>query len=338
MKPMKKYMHLLLLSALAFLAITCMTIEEVIHPDDAQVNSDINISVKIKIAAETDGNSKLAFAILVPKSWNVSQNASLFLSTTAGFAGNNVTNEPMVLVGAGEKNPSDGLPWASSFQSKIGVLENTGPVEWVVFKSATTFQINDKNPDQAVVNGTVNIKLHTGARAVKFFMGYTFCGEAFGFNSEKYPDDYVKASKILEVTGGDEPMMDFTADPAISFVPATFGFGDIFSIRYNEPNYVTEGGLKGGEAYLTGKVVYEENGVQKEKSVDEISSKTLMEELGDMGQVTTWQKYIYPKEFFDLPKDAVILSMQVRFTNKDKSVVILNNETNGDFAVEETCE
>lgn len=63
-----------------------------------------------------------------------------------------------------------------------------------------------------------------------------------------------------------------------------------------------------------------------------------MEELGDMGQVTTWQKYIYPKEFFDLPKDAVILSMQVRFTNKDKSVVILNNETNGDFAVEETCE
>lgn len=338
MKLMKKYMHLLLLSAVSFLVITCMTIEDVIHPDDAQVNSDINISVKIKIAAETDGNSKLAFAILVPKSWNVSKNASLFLSTTAGFAANAVTNEPMVLVGAGEKNPSDGLPWASSFQSKIGVLENTGPVEWVVFKSATTFQINDKNPGQGVIDGTVNIKLHTGERAVKFYMGYTFCGEAFGFHNEKYPKDFVKASKILEVTGGDEPMMDFTADPAISFVPATFGFGDIFSIRYNEPNYVTEGGLKGGEAYLGGKVVYEENGVQKEKTVDETSSKTLMEALGDMGQVTTWQKYIYPKDFFDLPKDAVILSIQVRFTNKDKSVVILNNETNGDFAVEETCE
>ena len=132
--------------------------------------------------------------------------------------------------------------------------------------------------------------------------------------------------------------MDFTADPAISFVPATFGFGDIFSIRYNEPNYVTEGGLKGGDAYLAGKVIYEENGVEKEKIVDETSSKTLMEPLGDLGQVTSFQKYIYPKDFFDLPKDVVILSMQVHFTNKDKSVVILDNETNDDFVVEETCE
>ena len=338
MKLMKKYMHLLLLLAVPFFVITCMTIEDVIHPDDAQVDSDINISVKIKIVAETDGNSKLAFGILVPKSWNVANNATLTLSTTAAFAGNAVINEPMVLVGAGEKNPSDALPWASSFQSKIGILDNTGPVEWVVFKSATTFQINDNNPDQKEVNGTVNIKLHPGPRAIKFYMGYTFCGEAFGFNNEKYPDDYVKVAKILEVTGGDEPMMDFTADPAMSFVPATFGFGDIFSIRYNEPNYVTEGGLKGGDAYLAGKVVYEENGVEKEKVVDETSSKTLMEALGDLGQVTSFQKYIYPKDFFDLPKDAVILSMQVHFTNKDKSIVILDNETNDDFVVEETCE
>ena len=268
----------------------------------------------------------------------MANNATLTLTTAAGFAANVVTNEPMVLVGSGEKNPSDALPWASSFQSKIGVLENTGPVEWVVFKSATTFQINDQVAGQKEVTGTVNIKLHTGARAIKFFMGYTFCGEAFGFNSEKYPDDYVKASKVLEVTGGDEPMMDFTADPAISFVPATFGFGDIFSIKYNEPNYVTEGGLKGGEAYLVGKVTYEEHGVQKEKTIDETSSKTLMEELGDMGQVTSWQKYIYPKEFFGLPTNAVILNIQVHFTNKDKSISILDNETNSDFVVEKTCE
>ena len=133
-------------------------------------------------------------------------------------------------------------------------------------------------------------------------------------------------------------MMDFTADPAISFVPATFGFGDIFSIKYNEPNYVTEGGLKGGEAYLVGKVTYEENGVEKEKTIDETSSKTLMEELGDMGQVTSWQKYIYPKEFFGLPTNAVILNIQVHFTNKDKSISILDNETNSDFVVEKTCE
>lgn len=338
MKFMKKYKYALSLLTLLFLVITCMTIEEIIHPDNAQVDSDIDITVKIKIVAETDGNSKLAFGILMPKAWNVKDNAMLTLTTDAAFAGNKVTNEPMVLMSASDKNPTDGMSWASSFQSRMGVLGNTGPMEWVVFKSATTFQINDNIASQKTVVGTVNIKLRTGPRAVKFYAGYTFCGEAFGYHNEKYPDEDVVEAKLLEVTGGDEPQMDFTADPAISFIPATFGFGDIFSIRYNEPNYVTEGGLKEGDVHLYAKVQYLESGAQKEKIVDEISAKTLMESLGNLGAVTSFQKYIYPKEFFDLPKDADIINIQVHFTNKDKSVSILDNETGDNFVIEETCE
>lgn len=337
MKFMKKYKFLLSLLVMSFLVATCMTIEDIIHPDNAQVDSDINIEVKIKIVAETDGNSKLSFGILMPKAWNVAQNATLTLTTQAGFAGNVVTNEPMVLVGANETNPSDSKPWASSFQSRFGVRGNTGPVEWVVFKSATTFQINDQIDGKKTVTGTVNIKIHTGPRAVKFFAGYTFCGADFGFNSEKYPDKDVVDQKILEVTGGKEPMMDFTADPAVSYVPATFGFGDIFSIRYNEPNYVTEGGLKGGDVYMIAKVLYMEDNVEKEKTIDETTSKTLMEPLGDLGAVTSFQKYIYPRDFFGLSKDATIVNIQVHFTNNTKSVVIWDSETGGDFVVKETC-
>lgn len=338
MKFIRKYKYYLSLVALLFLVVTCMTIEEIIHPDDAQVDSDINITVKIKIVAETDGNSKLAFGILMPKAWNVKDNAILTLTTNALFADNKVTNEPMVLMSATDKNPTDGMPWASSFQSRMGVLGNTGPMEWVVFKSATTFKIHDQNPDQKVVEGTVNIKLHTGPRAVKFFAGYTFCGEAFGFHNEKYPKEDVVEAKLLEVTGGSDPQMDFTADPPISFVPATFGFGDIFSVRYNEANYITEGGLKGGDVYLYAKVLYMEGGLQKEKTVDETSAKTHMEPLGNLGAVTSFQKYIYAKHFFDLPEDAEVLNIEAHFTNKDKSIVILNNETGGDFVIEETCE
>ncbi|WP_019538950.1 DUF4961 domain-containing protein [Proteiniphilum acetatigenes] len=338
MQYIKKYKYALSLLVLLFLVVTCMTIEEIIHPDNAQVDSDINITVKIKIVAETDGNSKLAFGILMPKAWNVKDNAMLTLTTDAAFAGNKVTNEPMVLMSATDTNPTDGMPWASSFQSRMGVLGNTGPMEWVVFKSATTFQINDNIADQKTVVGTVNIKLHTGPRAVKFYAGYTFCGEAFGFHNEKYPGEDVVEAKLLEVTGGDEPQMDFTSDPAVSFVPATFGFGDIFSIRYNEPNYVTEGGLKDGDVHLYAKVLYMEGGVEKEKIVDEISDKTLMESLGNLGAVTSFQKYIYPREFFGLSKDADISGIQVHFTNKDKSVVILDNETQDNFVIEETCE
>lgn len=338
MRFMKKYKYYLTLLGLLFIVAMCMTIEEIIHPDDAQVDSDIDITVKIKIVAETDGNSKLAFGILMPKDWNVKENAVVTLSTVAGFAGNQVTNEPMVLVSSADRNPTDGLPWAASFQSRFGVLGNTGPVEWVVFKSATTFQINDNIANQKVVDGTVNIKLHTGSRAVKFYAGYTFCAESFGFDGEKYPDEDVVEAKLLEVTGGDEPQMDFTADPPLSFVPATFGYGDMFSIRYNEPNYITEGGLKEGDVHLYARVRYVEGGTEKENIVDEISDKTIMESLGNLGSVTSFQKYIYPKSFFDLPGDVEIISIHVHFTNKDKSIVIVNNETGDDFLVEETCE
>ncbi len=335
MKLLKKYGLYLL--ALPLIVVACMTIEEIIHPDDAQVNSDIDIYVKIKHVAETDGNSKLAFGILVPKSWNVSKNASLTLTTVAGFAANAVTDEPMKVIST-EANPSDAQTWANSFQSKFGVLGNTGPMEWVVFESATTFQIHDGRDGQKQVEGTVHIRLHTGDRAVRFNMGYTFCGKAYGYHSEKYPSTGVLASKVLEVTGGDEPLWDYTADPAVSYVPATFGFNDIFSIRYNEPHSVTEGGMKGHQAYMLGKVIYEEDGVIKEKSVTEKSAKTLMEELGDLGKSTTWQKYIYPKDFFGLPKNAEVIEIQVHFESQDGSVVVLDNATEADFVITETCE
>jgi hypothetical protein len=331
MKLLKKYKYWPLLLVMPFLVVTCMTIEEIIHPDDAQVNSDIEITVKIKIDADTDGNSKLAFGVLAPKSWNIANSATLTLTTTANFAANVVTNEPLTVIPAGQINPSDAQPWPASFQSTFGVLGNTGPVEWVVFESNTTFQINDTKPDQDIVNGTVKIKIRTGPQAVKLFMGYTFCTKSWGFLEEKYNDEKFVSSKVLEVTGGNDPLWDYTVEPPLSYVPATFSFEDIFSIKYNEQNSNTGGLKESGNAYLLGKVKYSVNGATTEKTIDETSSKTLMDELGDLGQVTSWQKYIYPKDFFDLPEGAVIEELQVRFTNQDKSI------STADFTVEPTC-
>ena len=83
---------------------------------------------------------------------------------------------------------------------------------------------------------------------------------------------------------------------------------------------------------------YSENGVIKERSVDEANSKTLMEDLGNTGLANTWQKYIYPKDYFDLPDGAIIVELGVRFSNQNKSIVILDNETEDNFIIEESCE
>lgn len=341
MKPNKKYIYLLSLLALSFLVAMCMTIEEIIHPDDPKVDTDIDISVKIKLVPETDGTSKLTFGMLLPKAWNAGSTMTMTLTTTSAYAAHVVTNEPMIKVGPTETNPADGKPWASSFQSKFGVLGNTGAVEWVVFKSATTFAINDKDENQKTLNGTVNIKVHTGTRAVKFFAGYTFCGEAYGTSGQKYPEkpeDAPVRTQVMEVTGGEETMSDFTIEPQLSHVPATFGFRDIFALRYNEKNKLTEEILRDGDVYFYTKVTYLENNIEKVKIIDEISEKTKMEPLGNLGNVTSFEKYIYPIHFFDLPDGVTILQIEAYFTNADKSIVIIDDETKKDFLIVETCE
>ena len=85
MKPLNRFKYWIMTAvALPLIGIGCMEIVEIIHPEDAKVNSDIDISVKIKFTAETDHRSEIAFAILAPKAWNIRENASLTL-TTEGY-------------------------------------------------------------------------------------------------------------------------------------------------------------------------------------------------------------------------------------------------------------
>ena len=319
MKRLKKYKYWSLLIVMSCLLVTCMTIEEIIHPGYAEVDSDIEITVKIKFDAGTDddGNhSRLAFGVLAPKSWDIANSATLTLTTTALFADNVVTNEPLTLIPGTDTR--DGKSWPDFLLDVYGVMDNEEEMEWVAFESQTRFQIHDQIPEQDVVNGTVNIKLHTGLSAIRCYMGYAARGKDSGRG-----DDGAADSKLLEVV---------VPKPWLSYMPETFSFGDIFSIIYNEPNSIPAGdALRGSDAHLLGTVKYEVDGVQDEKTVDEPSAKTLMEELGDTGQVTTWQKYIYPKDFFGLPGNAVITEIVVQFANQDKSII-----TSG-FNVEPAC-
>ena len=69
MKPLNRFKYWIMTAvALPLIGIGCMEIVEIIHPEDAKVNSDIDISVKIKFTAETDHRSEIAFAITIASS------------------------------------------------------------------------------------------------------------------------------------------------------------------------------------------------------------------------------------------------------------------------------
>lgn len=317
MKLLKKYKIAGILAAAAAVIIAAceMVIEEINFPEDAKVNSEITFTVKLKLVTETDDNSNMVFALLAPKSWDIKNNAKLTL-TTEGYAAQGyaeVVDEPMSLIPDSETEKSTALSYPAAYQSKIGVMGNTGPVEWTVFKSASVFHINDK-VSTAPIYGTVTITLTTGPDPIKFFLGCGFCGTTWGLDSESGEGRYTpnETAKIVTVYGEEgQPVLDYTTVAAVSTTPSTFRYGDIFSV-----NYETAGtGLEGEKTvYMCGKAVLADG---TEKLMEEKTDKALMEYSGE----TTCFRYIYPRDFFGLPADAEISEIYVWFTNADGSVV-----------------
>ncbi len=326
MKNLNKYKKIIIISILSFVLVMCMSIENITHPDNAQVNSEIEIGVDLKLVPENDDNTKMIFAVLAPKSWNIADNAVLTYSTS-GYTKGDVTNESLTLVSSTATEPTTALPWSQALQSEIGLMGNLGPVEWVVFESQTTFVITDE--DEKLITANVKIKLTTGSQNIKLFMGYFFCGKNRGMHSEYYKAN-VK-SKVLTVSGGSNALIDYTTVSLVSTTPSTFAFGDIFAVNFESVAGVVETELKGADkVYIQGKAFY--NNGNDSSVVNIISDKTLMEQIGE----TSYQKYIFPKEFFNLPDDAVITDTYFRFTNEDQSIVV--TQTSGeDFQIGETC-
>jgi len=326
MKNLNKYRNWLAILILPLIVTLCMTIESITHPADPQVNSEIEIDVKIKLEPENDDNTKLIFAVLAPQSWNIAENAVLNYTTT-GYTKGDVVNEPLTLVAESAVEPTTALPWSAAIQSEFGLMGNLGPVEWVVFESQTTFIITDE--DETLINADVDIRLTTGSQNIKLFMGYFFCGKNRGFHEEYFTEN--AKSKVLTVSGGSNALIDYTTVSLVSTLPASYGWGDIFSINFQTEAGPVETELKGADkVYMYGKAMFA-NGTDS-VVVDVISDKTLMEKIGE----TTWQKYIYPKDFFGLPNDVVIEEAYFHFTNEDQSIIV-KDPSGGDFLITETC-
>lgn len=327
MKYLKKYKISIITVALFILVMGCMTIENIIHPDDPQVDSEIEIGVDIKLVPDNDDNTQMVFAVLAPKSWKIADNAQLTFSTS-GYTQGDITNETMVLMPNTEIEPTTALSWPAALQSEIGLMENLGPVEWVVFRSQTTFIITDEA--EKLINANVKIKLTTGSENIKLFMGYFFTGKNRGLHSEYYQAN--AKSKVMTVSGGSNALIDYTTVSLVTTVPSSFGYNDLFSIVFQSEAGAVETPLKGeDEVYIYGKAIFAEG--QDSVIVDGISEKTLMDRIGG----TSYQKYIYAKEFFNLPDNAVLTETYFHFTNKTQDIIV-RQASGEDFLIMEACD
>ena len=202
------------------LLVMCMTIENITHPDNPHVNSEIEIGVDIKLEPANDDHTKIIFAVLAPVNWDISNNAEVSFSIQ-GFSKGDVVDEQMTLVGEAEKEPTTNELWATAIENKNGMMGNIRGVEWVVFESQTIFNIIAN--DEESISAHIKVKLPTGNENIKVSMGYFFCGKSKGLNTNYYREN--AKSKILRITGGTNDIIDYTSD-----IEPTTGVLDEYSV------------------------------------------------------------------------------------------------------------
>ena len=114
----------LLVAALPLLVVSCLFFDNIIQPESALVESEIEITAQLRVAPETNGNGRLVFAMLAPKAWNLKENATLLLTTTdyvnQGYS--EIVNESLTPMPDTETDPKNGMAWSASFASVIGMV------------------------------------------------------------------------------------------------------------------------------------------------------------------------------------------------------------------------
>lgn len=316
MKSNRKSIFALIVTALA--VFSCMYTDDIIFPEgDIKVNSEIEVLVKVHCEPGSDlANTPMVIGILTPKSWDLGNNAELYL-TTEGYTtqgGADVQDEKMILIPADEKEFSSGMNWSDAFQNKLGALGNTGTVQWTAWKSATAFTINDKLSTENIY-ATVKVKMKTGPKNIKFFFGAGWCSYNRGFDDG---DDsrYQKNSlaKVMTVSGG-SGNDDYTVFHFFSTTPADVRYGDIFALNLKTEVDGVSLNLKGeNEIYYALKATLADGSTVE---LSDVSDKTLLIRQEE----NSYFRYIYPKEMLNLPASAEITSLDVYFVNKDKSIV-----------------
>lgn len=320
-----RILFLLLVAALPLLVVSCLFFDNIIQPESALVDSEVEITAQLRVAPETNDKGRLVFAMLAPKEWNLAEQATLLLTTTdyanQGFS--EVVDEPLTPMPATETDPKNGMAWSDSFASVIGTGGNDGSVEmeWIVWRSSTTFDISDKRTVDGVetvlpnVHANVKIRFRTGLTPLECELGYSYCYDIYGLQRDD--QRFAEAFKPFQ-----------TYEEVFTTSPSVFRYGDIFSITFSHGSTALK---DASEIYLCGTAVHD--GGQRTQ-VTAAGEKNRMSPLG-----SRFEKYIYPKDFFNLPADAVIEELSFYFINADGSIVVRDEENGGEeFIVEQAAE
>ena len=304
----------------------CLQLTELIMPSHVGTNSTADIIVRGSIKPEAGyGPEGIAIAILAPRAWDITNTAELTLSTSgleAAYGVGDIVNEPMVPIsdvllpkttGTEGLEVYTGLTWSQAYYMRYGDMGNVGgDVEWVIFVNRDTkvYAASLKDTDLRV-NFEVNAKLKTGEDPVKCILAFEFAGELEGWEGVGFKRNM--KTGLLTVGDGTD---DYTAFPLTSTVPSSFRYGDFFCVQFTSEAGGTKNALYGErDVYMCGTAFLADGSTV---TLDRKDETTRMNNSSN----TLYTRYIFPRHYFGLDRNAEITNLYLYFTNKDGSKTV----------------
>jgi len=312
---------LLLVNTMAVVTLSlpkCFEITDVSQPETALVEEVITIEVDVELTGKE--GDRLVFAFLAPRAWSAAKNTTVHFTSSIG--GSN-----MSLMDPEELDPANEIPWAEQIETREGIGQNYGEVEWVVYKADDVVTppgtVSPDNP----ANGTVFIETKVGASNMTAQLGY-FIGEAFwgyledGNNSISYFYD-----PCIEISGAAGQPQNLCGPAPRSLIELNqYTFEDILTIKFDAQEDSTA--LIGADQVFFCSTAIFDSG---KTEICETSTRTEMISDGD----DIWYLTIWGPEYYSVPTGETISEVLCSFRDKDGTVV--KDPSGNDFQILVKC-
>lgn len=354
----KKILTGLIALPLIFIFVTsCFDITGVTQPTSAKVGDTVTITVDVNLSTENQNNQNykfLWFGMLVPKSWDVANNATVRFDSPLKISDARPGSGPMSAdtedisfwgnKSKGLDGEQSGNSYTTDMNNILPIGENYGEVEWVAFRSDKPVDVGS-DPDAkspAGIDGTITVTLKIGAGHSGVQLGYWVGSHQNGFKQEDAWGQSIQDAesrhwdtfyKSMAITGAGSEATDLTG-PAPTFTatvsPESYMFDDILTI-----NFDAKEGKDGANTAL-----FDANEVHMNPKVM-LADGTVI--AGNPVPMTLtgsniWSATMWPPGYFSVPDGNIITELHVNFSSPDGSVVVKNPGYDSDIIFITKCE
>lgn len=305
--------RLLAFAAIAIAALACVRDILSVTFTNFKANAEETVIVKTEFR-NTEANctnTYLVFAALFPANLKAAETAKVTFTTenfqSHGYS--DLVDEEMVVMEATELEKMSSKPWATALMSKFGTMGNYGDFEWVVWRSKDKYNLATGDDEGPHSMADVKLVFKNEARNVKFNFAVMYAVTCFGLDDEysKYASPF---TVMYETTGG-EGREDYTVPKLVTLTPLKFTFEDIMGVDFMSKLTGVNTALAGEtDVYLLGKVILNDG---SELAVSSPSADNRMTRAAE----NLYKKYIYPRQFFNVPASKKISKMFFWFSNAD---------------------